>query len=48
MKYVLKANSEAKHYPSMHLLISLGPVCTLVVATKEAGCSLFFLELVLI
>ena len=28
----------------MHLLISLGPVCTVVVATKDAGCSLFFLR----
>ena len=31
-----------KNYPSRHLLISLGPVFTLVVATNEPGCSLFF------
>ena len=31
-----------KNYPSTHLLISLGPVLTVVVATNEPGLSLVF------
>ena len=39
IKYMMKVKND---YPSTHLLISLGPVLTVVVATNEPGSSLGF------
>ena len=41
-KALLKHMMTVKNYPSTHLLISLGPVLTVVVATNEPGHSLVF------